>query len=80
MVEVVLAVVMKRTSDRSKGSSTKWSRKVAFCSASSTSSSAEAGSPRMSLPILSISSSKISGFLVPAWRTALMMRPGMAPT
>ena len=46
MVSVVLAVVMNMTLDRSTGISRKWSRKVLFCSLSSTSSSAEAGSPR----------------------------------
>ena len=80
MVSRVLAVVMNSTSDRSKGTSRKWSRKVLFCSASSTSSRAEAGSPRWSLPSLSISSSSSRGLQLPACRTAAMMRPGMAPT
>ena len=40
---------------------------VLFCSGSSTSSKAEPGSPRQSLPILSISSSRNSGFDVLAF-------------
>ena len=52
-----------------------------FCSGSSTSSSAEVGSPRKSAPTLSISSIMKTGFLrvrpgVIDW----MMRPGSAPT
>ena len=46
MVSVVFAVVMNMHSLRSKGNSRKLSRKVAFCSESSTSSSADEGSPR----------------------------------
>ena len=45
MVSVVFAVVMNITFDRSKGTSRKWSVKSLFSSGSSTSSSAEAGSP-----------------------------------
>ena len=75
-----LAVVMNTTSDRSKGSSKKWSLKVAFCAASSTSSSAAEGSLRLSAPSLSISSSSSSGLQLPAFWMAAMMRPGMAPT
>ena len=45
--DVVLAVVMNITWLRSTGTSRKWSRKAPFCSLSSTSSSAEAGSPRI---------------------------------
>ena len=46
MVSVVLAVVMNMTRLRSTGISRKWSRKALFCSLSSTSNRAEAGSPR----------------------------------
>ena len=80
MVSVVLAVVMNSTSDRSKGTSRKLSRKVLFCSTSSTSSRADAGSPRWSRPSLSISSSRIRGLQLPAWLMAAMIRPGMEPT
>ena len=45
---------------------------VEFCSGSSTSSSAAAGSPRKSAPSLSISSSMITGLVVPG----LLHRPG----
>jgi hypothetical protein len=38
-----------------------------------------AGSPRKSLPSLSISSSTTTGFMVPARLRALMMRPGNGP-
>ena len=79
MVEVVLAVVMNSTRLRSRGISRKWSRKAWFCSLSSTSSRAEAGSPRKSPPILSISSSSSRGFMLPLWVMALTIRPGMAP-
>ena len=80
MVSVVLAVVMKSTSDRSKGSSRKLSRKVLFCSPSNTSSSAEEGSPWISEASLSISSNSSKGLLLPACLMAEMMRPGIAPT
>ena len=79
MVDVVLAVVMNITRLRSTGTSRKWSRNEVFCSLSSTSSRADAGSPRMSLPSLSISSSTSSGFMAPARLMASMMRPGIAP-
>ena len=77
---MVLAVVINMTWDRSKGTSRKLSRKVAFCSPSSTSSRAEAGSPRWSRPSLSISSSRIRGLQLWAWLMAAIIRPGMAPT
>ena len=52
-----------------------------FCSGSSTSSSAEEGSPRKaSEPTLSISSSTITGLRLLASFKALITRPGMAPT
>src|SRR5207249_3310728 len=54
--------------------------KVLFCSGSSTSSSAEAGSPRKSMPSLSISSSMKRGLLEPAFFMFWMTRPGSAPT
>ena len=46
MVSVVFAVVIKKISERSKGSSRKLSRKLPFCSPSRASSSAAEGSPR----------------------------------
>src|SRR5438876_3034486 len=56
-----------------------WSLKVWFCSGSSTSSSAEDGSPRKSAPILSTSSSKNSGFDDFALRIDWMTLPGIEP-
>jgi hypothetical protein len=55
------------------------SRNVEFCSGSSTSSSADAGSPWKPAPSLSISSSMSTGLRVPALRIAWMMLPGNAP-
>ncbi len=52
---------------------------VEFCAGSSTSSIAEAGSPRKSAPILSISSIMKTGLRVPASRSARMIVPGIAP-
>src|SRR5207247_458173 len=52
--------------------------KVLFCSGSSTSSSADAGSPRKSMPSLSISSSMKSGLFELPLRMFWMMRPGSA--
>ena len=80
MVFSELAVAMNRQSERSYGSSTKWSRKYRFCSGSSTSRSADDGSPCASRVSLSTSSSRMSGFLTPTCVSAVMMRPGMAPT
>jgi len=42
-----------------------WSLKVLFCSGSRTSSNAEAGSPRTSAPVLSISSNNMTGLFTP---------------
>ena len=53
--------------------------KVLFCSGSSASSRAAAGSPRKSPASLSISSSSIRGFELLAVIMALMILPGMAP-
>ena len=53
--------------------------KDVFCSGSSTSSIAELGSPRWSLPSLSISSKMITGLEDSAFIKLLMIRPGMAP-
>ncbi|MNH46546.1 hypothetical protein D3C79_1093660 [compost metagenome] len=53
--------------------------KLLFCSGSSTSSKAEAGSPRMSELILSISSSRNSGFFTPILAIFWMSLPGMEP-
>jgi hypothetical protein len=50
-----------------------------FWAGSSTSSRADDGSPRQSLPTQSISSSMKTGFRVPARRKAWMIRPGIAP-
>jgi hypothetical protein len=50
-----------------------------FCSGSSTSSIALAGSPRKSAPILSISSIIRTGLLAPASRSERMITPGIAP-
>mmetsp|Transcript_2711 Transcript_2711/g.6864 ORF Transcript_2711/g.6864 Transcript_2711/m.6864 type:complete len:368 (-) Transcript_2711:906-2009(-) len=76
-----LAVATNVTRDRSKGRPRYASVKCAFCSGSSTSSSAAAGSPRSaSLPSLSSSSSSMTGSATPAFRMPLMTRPGMAPT
>ena len=44
-----------------------WSLNVLFCSGSRTSRSADAGSPRMSEPVLSISSSNITGLETPTF-------------
>ena len=74
-----LAVVMKSTWLRSNGMSRKWSLKVLFCSGSSASNRAAAGSPRKSPASLSISSSSIRGFELLAVIMALMILPGMAP-
>src|SRR5918999_1746055 len=74
-----LAVQMKNTLDRSNGRSREWSRKLEFCSGSSTSSIALAGSPRKSAPILSISSIISTGLFAPASRSARMIVPGIAP-
>ena len=54
--------------------------KVWFCSGSSTSRSAEAGSPRQSELILSISSRRNTGLREPALRMDWMIFPGSAPT
>ncbi len=53
--------------------------KALFCSGSSTSSRAEEGSPRKSVDILSISSSRKTGFTVPAFFIIWMICPGKAP-
>ena len=53
--------------------------KLWFCSGSSTSSSAAAGSPRKSVDILSISSSRNTGLFVPAFFSDWMSLPGSAP-
>lgn len=55
-----------------------------FCDGSSTSRRAEAGSPRALVPTLSISSSKITGLLVPQRFNAylentVIKTPGNAP-
>src|ERR1700738_5210110 len=70
---------MKRTSDKSKGISRKWSEKCLFCSGSRTSSIAEAGSPRKSDDILSISSSSKTGLRCLAGGQPLIVRPCGAP-
>jgi len=76
----VLAVARKSTRDKSTGTSRYKSRKEWFCSASKTSSMAEAGSPRKSWLILSSSSNKNTGLSVPAWRRDDTTQPGIAPT
>ena len=76
----LFAVTIQKTRERSNGSSTKWSLNVQFCAGSSTSSSAADGSPWKSIAILSTSSSKNTGFFVPARRIPSMTRPGIAPT
>ncbi|MCY1234970.1 hypothetical protein D9M72_475710 [compost metagenome] len=53
--------------------------KVEFCSGSSTSSSADDGSPRKSWPILSISSSRNSGLDRFAFFIDCTTLPGMEP-
>jgi hypothetical protein len=56
------------------------SRNVEFCSGSSTSSSADAGSPwKPPAPSLSTSSSIITAWRVPALRMLWMTLPGSAP-
>ena len=50
-----------------------------FCAGSRTSSSALAGSPWYDTPSLSTSSSRNTGFLLPACFMPAMMRPGSAP-
>ncbi|MPM88209.1 hypothetical protein SDC9_135310 [bioreactor metagenome] len=80
IVEAEFAVVMNMTLLRSKGTSRKLSAKCQFCSGSSTSSSADDGSPRKSEPNLSISSIKINGLFAPHCFIFWMMRPGSAPT
>ena len=50
-----------------------------FCSGSSTSSSAAAGSPRKSVDILSTSSSRNTGLFEPAFFSDWMILPGSAP-
>jgi len=76
-----LAVAMKSTPLRLKGRLRKWSRKAWFCSGSSTSSSAELGSPLSELrPSLSISSSMITQLFVRHFLSACRMSPGIAPT
>jgi hypothetical protein len=52
---------------------------VPFCSGSSTSSRADAGSPWKEAPILSISSSMITGFDDSVSLSACTSLPGMAP-
>src|SRR3972149_6472728 len=79
-VSSTLAVVMNSTRETSNGTSREWARKVGFCSGSSTSRRAEAGSPRKSIPSLSISSSMNTGFRVPARRSPWTIWPGSAPT
>ena len=54
--------------------------KALFCSGSSVSSSALAGSPLKSALILSTSSSTNTGLLAPAFFKPATMRPGSAPT
>ena len=53
--------------------------KALFCSGSSTSSSAAEGSPRKSIDILSTSSSRKTGLIVPAFFISWMIWPGKAP-
>ena len=53
---------------------------VWFCSGSSTSRSAEAGSPWKLFPILSISSSMITGLFTSTLFRACKILPGIAPT
>ena len=72
-------VAMNIVSLKSKSTSTEWSLKVWFCSGSNTSRSAADGSPRKSMPILSISSSRMRGFEVLALRIDWMILPGSDP-
>src|SRR3954471_14311663 len=74
----VFAVATNITSDRSYSTSIKWSTKVEFCSGSSTSSSADEGSPRQSEPSLSTSSRRNSGLRVCRGRQerTFWLRPG----
>ena len=74
-----IAVCGEPVGDKSKALVLKWSLKLLFCSASRTSSSADEGSPCASLVSLSISSSKISGFLTPACLIAFIILPGIEP-
>mmetsp|Transcript_47263 Transcript_47263/g.120581 ORF Transcript_47263/g.120581 Transcript_47263/m.120581 type:complete len:207 (-) Transcript_47263:1086-1706(-) len=74
-----LAVATKTTLERSKGSPRYVSVYVWFCEGSSTSSSADMGSPRASLPTLSTSSSSITGSRHPARLRPWITRPGIAP-
>ena len=53
--------------------------KLSFWAGSSTSSSAEAGSPWKETPSLSTSSSRKTGFLAPACFMPWRIRPGIAP-
>src|ERR671935_76407 len=53
--------------------------KLWFCSGSRTSRSAADGSPRKSIDILSTSSSRNTGFIVPAFFIIWMIWPGNAP-
>ena len=70
---------IKNTFDKSNGNSTKLSLNALFCSGSSTSSNAEAGSPRKSWANLSISSSMNTGLALPARFRFWMILPGIAP-
>ncbi len=78
-VSSVFAVVTNITCERSNGDVEVVVAEVGFCSGSSTSSIALAGSPRKSAPILSISSIMNSGLLEPASRSARTIVPGIAP-
>ena len=74
-----LAVVINITLETSYGTSKKWSTKSLFCSGSNSSSSAAAGSPRQSEPILSISSNRNTGLELLALLNPWIMRPGIEP-
>mmetsp|Transcript_32840 Transcript_32840/g.94241 ORF Transcript_32840/g.94241 Transcript_32840/m.94241 type:complete len:209 (-) Transcript_32840:1557-2183(-) len=79
IVSVTLAVQMKSTLERSTGASRYKSRKAAFCAGSRTSNKADDGSPRKSLPNLSTSSIKMTGFATFVILRAWMIFPGIAP-
>ena len=72
-------MVINITLETSNGTSKKWSVNSLFCSGSNSSKSAAAGSPRQSLPILSISSSRNTGFILLALLIPWIMRPGIEP-
>lgn len=79
MVSNELAVVIKKTLDKSNGVPKKWSVNLSFWLGSRTSSNALPGSPLTSLLNLSISSNKKTGLFDLIFLSDYIITPGIDP-